>query len=221
MVGLYTTIALLMALSIAGQFAKHVLGFPTLLGLVRLFYVELEANAPSWYQATAFAFGALLLATIGTMVRRSGAPFWRHWMVLAAIFLFLSLDESAGIHELTMEPLQRVNGIVHGAFRAQWVMIGLAAVAVVAAAYARFFFHLSGRERAHVLVAGILFVGGAIGIEMATQAMYGEDYDPSLKEGLAYVIGAHIEEGLEMVGLAVFIDFLLARLTRIAAPTDS
>jgi hypothetical protein len=211
---LYLAIAVLSVLSIAGQFAKHGLGYPSLMGIVPLFYVDLEANAPSWYQSLVFALGALLLANIGYLARQRNEAFAIHWLVLAAIFVFLSVDESAAIHELTMEPIQRMTGGLAGAWRPHWVIIGIAVVAVLAASYLRFFMHLDRRARLHLLAAGIVFLAGAIGTEMGTHAMF-EVYDLGRKEELTYIVGTHIEEALEMIGLAIFIDFLLRRLEAI------
>jgi hypothetical protein len=210
---LLASIILLLLLSLAGQIAKYKLGFPTGLGLIGFFYVDDENNLPSWYQSIAYLFAALLLALIALPLWHRGATYARHWALLAAIFAFLSLDEVGSLHERTIEPLQRLIGIPSGAWAPTWVVLGLAFVALLALLYLRFFFHLSWRERGQVLLAAALLVGGAIGVEMANSAV---DLGPEIqrKQTLQYALMAHIEEGFEMLGLLVFIDFLLARLSR-------
>lgn len=207
------SISALLLLSLAGQIAKYSFDMPTGFGLIRLFYVDEENNLPSWYQSVAYLFAAALLALIALPHWRQQAPFARHWAGLAAIFLFLSLDETGSLHESTIEPLQRLIGVPSGAWAPTWVVLGVIAVAALGLAYLRFMLHLSWRERVQVVLAAALLVGGAIGMEMANSAV---DLGPEIarKQTFAYALMVHAEEGLEMLGLAVFIDFLLARLAR-------
>lgn len=212
--GMLFAVAGLLLLSLAGQIAKYQLGFPTGLGLIDFFYVDNENNLPSWYQSVAYLFAAFLMALIAVPLWRKGRPFARHWLILAAIFAFLSLDEVGSLHERTIEPLQRLIGIPTGAWAPTWVVLGIAVVALLSIAYLRFFFgHLNWRERGYVVLSVSLLVGGAIGMEMANSAV---DLGPEIqrKQTLHYALMAHVEEGLEMLGLVVFINFLLLRLSR-------
>lgn len=209
-------VAGLTLLSLAGQIARFYLGMPTVFGLVRLFYVDLENNLPTWYQTMALAFAALLLGWLALSARQTRAPFAGHWLALSLLFVFLSLDEGASIHEATIQPLQRVIGRPGGIWQPTWVIVGIAVVAAVAVAFMRFFFHLSRRERWRVASAAALFVLGAVGMEMATAALFTTS-DPRYKVSFTYAVLAHIEELLEMLGVVVFIDFLLRRLSRTAS----
>jgi hypothetical protein len=206
-------IVALLLLSLAGQIAKYKFGYPTGLGLISFFYVDDENNLPSWYQSIAYLFAALLLALIAIPLWREDEPFARHWFALSAIFIFLSLDEMGSLHERTIEPLQRLIGIPTGAWAPTWVVLGLALFALLALIYLRFFFHLRWRDRAQVALAALLLVGGAVGVEMANSSL---DLGPEIerKQTFQYAVMVHIEEGFEMLGLLVFIDFLLARLAR-------
>jgi hypothetical protein len=206
-------IVLLLLLSFAGQIAKYKFGYPTGLGLISFFYVDDENNLPSWYQSIAYLFAALLLALIALPLWRDDEPWARHWFALSAIFVFLSLDEIGSLHERTIEPLQRLIGVPTGAWAPTWVVLGLALFTVLALVYLRFFFHLRWRERAQVALAALLLVGGAVGVEMANSSLaLGPEIER--KQTFQYAVMAHIEEGFEMLGLLVFIDFLLARLSR-------
>jgi len=215
---LFGCIVALSIASFAGQISTYVFGYPFLMGAVPLFYVDLEGNLPTWYQATVFMFAALLVFCIHLLERRRQSRYAAHWLLLGCLLVALSIDEASQLHELTMEPLSRWIGRLEGAWRPMWVILGIAAVAVVGAFYLGFFLHLDRRERIHVVLAGALFVGGAVGVEMATAAMY-EVYEPKLKLSLRYAVMAHIEELAEMLGLWVFVDFLLLRLSRLAPLT--
>ncbi|MBE0529220.1 MAG: hypothetical protein IH626_00205 [Rhodospirillales bacterium] len=210
---LFGAVVGLTLLSLAGQFARFYLDLPTVFGLVRLFYVDLENNLPTWYQTMALAFAAVLLAWLALAARRMRAPFSGHWLALCLLFVFLSLDEAASIHEATIEPLQRITGRPGGVWQPTWVFVGIVLVAAVAVAFLRFFLHLPRSERRQVAWAAALFVLGAIGTEMATAAFFTTS-DPTYKASVTYAVLAHIEELLEMLGVVVFIDFLLRRLSR-------
>ncbi|WP_316976720.1 hypothetical protein [Shumkonia mesophila] len=209
-------VAVLTFLSLAGQVARFHLGLPNALGLVPFFYVDLENNLPTWYQTLALAFASVLLAGLAVAARHMRAPFAGRWLALSLLFVFLSLDEAASIHEATMEPLQRVVGYLPGVWQPVWVILGIAAVVAFAAAFLRFLLYLPRDDRWQVFWAAALFVGGAIGVEMATAALYTTS-DPSYKVSFTYALLAHAEELLEMLGVVVLIDFLLRRLSRTAS----
>jgi hypothetical protein len=207
-------IATLLLLSLAGQIAKHLFGLPNVGGLVSLFHVDDENNLPSWYQSVAYLCAAVLLALIALPRLRRGAAFARHWGALAAIFLFLSLDEMGSLHERSTEPLQRLIDLPAGVWMSGWVILGLLGVAALGLVYLRFFFiHLGRPERVQVALAATLLVGGALGMETANAALDLGDVEER-KQTLLYVVMVHVEEALEMLGLAVFIDFLLGKLAR-------
>ncbi len=206
------SVAVLFLLSLAGQIARYHLGYPTVLGLVDLFYLDEENSVPTWYQSAVFLLAGGLLSIIGLGARSSGAPFASHWLVLATICVGLSLDEVASLHERTIDPIYfslRPTGI----WSPSWVILGMAAVASVALLYLRFFLHLSRADQLQIAAAAIIFVGGSIGVEMMTAAMF-DTADVTWKKSFDYVLMVQVEEGLEMVGLLIFVDFLLRRASQ-------
>lgn len=84
---------------------------------------------------------------------------------LALIFLYLSFDEAAGIHELTGPLLKKVIN-TKGLFNFAWVILGIIMVFIFVVAYRRFIKSLPPKTRNLFIKAGITFVGGAIGMEM-------------------------------------------------------
>ncbi len=126
---LFTWIGTLVALSLVGQYAKYVLGHDTLKGFVPLFYVDLESSVPTWYSSVALLLAAGLCALIArhhTVARRA---YRRHWTALAALFVLLSLDEIAMLHEYPIDPLRDALGTTGPLYYA-WVIPGVAAVAL-------------------------------------------------------------------------------------------
>ncbi|HEX7006074.1 MAG TPA: hypothetical protein VF274_02985 [Alphaproteobacteria bacterium] len=205
-ISLAAIIAALTVLSLAGQISKFYFGHPTVFGLVPFLYLDLESNLPTWFQSVNLLFATLLLAAIGVAARRKGEPFAVHWLILAGIVLFLSLDEMAMIHERAIEPIQRITGRPEGMWAPTWIFVALALVAVVGLFFLRFFLHLRPHMRLRLAAAAVLFVLGSVALEMVAAAAGGDE------ETFTYVLLSHAEEVLEMVAVVVLIDALLRQL---------
>jgi len=95
------------------------------------------------------------------------------------------------------------------------VIPGAALVALFGIALLRFFRHLPRPTRRRLLAAGILFLSGAIGLELV-----GGAYSAVHAElNMSYVLIATAEETLEMVGAAVLLYGLLAYIPAILPDT--
>jgi hypothetical protein len=200
------------ALSLAGQISAHALGHPRLKGFVPLFYVDAESNVPTWYSSMALLLAAALLAVIGCLKLQAREHYRFHWLALAGLFLLLSMDEVAMIHEYPIDPLREALNAT-GALYYTWVIPGLGFVLLVGLALAGFLRSLPAATQRQMLLAAALFVGGAIGVEMLS----GIQADRWGEDNLTYALIISIEELLEMLGVALFIEALLAYL---AAHTD-
>lgn len=176
---------------------------------VRLFYVDLEANVPTWYSSSVLLLCALLLALIAAARWQGRQPFARHWGALALLFLALSIDEAAILHEMAIAPLRPLVAGQPLLYYA-WVVPGAAAVVVVGVAFVPFLRHLPARARCLFVAAGAVYVGGALGLESASglrAAGHGEG-------DLAYTLFATAEELLEMAGAVLFLFSLLDYASR-------
>jgi hypothetical protein len=140
------------------------------------------------------------LLQIGRTKRLAGDRYAAYWLGLAAIFFCLSVDEAAGIHELAGDPLVRALNLPRWLW-AGWVLLGGLFVLVVGLVYLRFLLDLPAKTRAHILVAGALYVGGAVGMEtFASEHLYRDGADLLYK--LAMVAP---EEFMEMMGIVLFL----------------
>ncbi|RPJ70541.1 MAG: hypothetical protein EHM24_15250 [Acidobacteria bacterium] len=199
--------AALLAASLAGQVLKYGFNHDHVFGLVNLFDVDGEMNLPTWYSAATLLLAAALLAIIGRVhsVRRDGDA--RYWFGLAVLFLCVSTDEASFIHEL-LNPALRQTRFLPALLFSGWVIPGMALTVVVATLYAGFVRRLSPAVRRWFVLAAILYLGGALGVEMASAAHafhYG-------RANLAYAVWTTVEEALEMAGVAVFVYALLRQL---------
>jgi hypothetical protein len=209
--GLTLVVLSLILAHVAVQYIKFFQGHPTLFGFHHQLNLDDESNLPTWYSSSALLLSAILLAVIGLANKREGNPYTREWLGLAAIFLYLSLDEAAELHEgmgASLRPMLKAAGYFHGFLRYSWVIPGAMFVLIVALTYLRFLAALPVKTRALFLIAGSLYVGGALGIEMLGgrhEYLYG-------KENFSYLMFVAVEEGLEMLGIVVFLYALVSHL---------
>ncbi|MFT6389610.1 MAG: hypothetical protein ACJAUP_003003 [Cellvibrionaceae bacterium] len=166
-----------------------------------LFDLDEEESIGTWFSALILFFAAQLLLLIAMFNKGTPQTYRLSWFILAFGFCFLSLDEVAGFHEL----INTVVTIAH------WTFFGLLAVILVAIIYARFLWNLPTRTRSFFIVSGLIYIGGAIGIEWST--IWYEEHDHL--DSLAYNLWNALEELLEMLGVSVFIYALLDYMSRL------
>ena len=177
--------------------------------VVRLIWVDEEGNIPAWYSASLLLLCSLLLAAIGAVTRHQQRGYVAHWLILSLVFLFLSLDETAQLHERSIEPLRNAFGTTGFLYYA-WIVPAGVCVILFGLGYLRFLAKLPARTSRLFLLAGAVFVGGAIGIEAvsAKQAsLLGE-------QDLTYHLIVTAEELFEMAGVVLFIYALLDYIGR-------
>jgi hypothetical protein len=177
--------------------------------LTIMFGLGVEANLPTAFSSGLLLFSGLLLGTVALQKRRSGAPFAFQWALLSAVFLFLGLDEVASIHDNISKPLNRLYK-TEGALMYVWVVPYGLAVAFLFLSLLKFLFQLPAATRRLFLLAGFLYVGAAMGIEIiqAFTNSQGSNISP-----LAFM-SVTVEEGTEMIGMVVFIYALLSYIQK-------
>lgn len=161
---------------------------------------DLEASLPSWFSSSVLLLCSILLFSISLDKRKFGDRHTPRWWGLTIIFCLMSADEVASMHEHLIEPLRSLlntGGILYFA----WVVFGVPLVLVFVIAYLRFLFDLRPKKvRRWFVLAGILYVAGALGMEM----IGGLQADLNGEDNLTYTLITATEECLEMVGAVVF-----------------
>jgi hypothetical protein len=143
--------------------------------------------------------------------KKTNDSFVFQWQLLAIIFALLSLDEVARLHERTGEVLATLSSIEFDGFLYfQWVLIGLPVTLIIASIYLKFILYLPARTRNLIILAGALFVGGALGLE--TLAGHQESLNTSSE--FIYKLITTIEELWEKLGVLVFIYALLGYIEK-------
>jgi hypothetical protein len=166
-----------------------------------------EVSIPSWYSASLLLVCAALLGVIAVERWRSRDRYRVHWVALAIIFLGLSVDDAADVHGHASYKLHET--LDTGGFLAYaWVIPAAALTLIFVVAYIPFLRHLPRAVALRFIIAGALFVGGALGMEMI-QARYDTLHGV---ENMPYRIMVAIEEGMEMAGTILFISVLMSYL---------
>ena len=186
------------------------LGYTNLRWFTYYFNLGKEANLPTYFSSGLLFLAATLLFWIARDRRQHEAAFARHWQILALVFLFLSVDEAARLHELVYKVLTYFYGHGSGVFYHIWVVPFLAATLLLGVAYLRFLLHLPKPQQILFASAAMLYVGGALGFEMVEGYLQAYHTDLYGQGTLAYNLFIVAEEALEMAGVLVFIYALLA-----------
>lgn len=207
--GLAGVIAMLAALSLLGRLA--VWAFPEsevmrFLGFV--VNVDAESNLPSFFSALLLVSCAIGLFAISRHRTE------REWKWLSVLFLALAADELLAYHERMIIPLRDALGIERGPLYYAWVIPALVFVLAVAGLLMRFLSELDPRTRRSFLLAGALFLGGALLFEMLSgaAATYRGEESPDVVWSVVSLVT--IEEVLEMLGASVFLVSLLDYIGR-------
>jgi hypothetical protein len=184
-------------------------------GLVRMFDLLRDINIPTWYSSVNLLISAILLAVIAYAKRAAQDRFTLHWFGLSLIFVLLSIDETAAIHEGIQAALRM--GINPGS-----ILYSLAAITatslfalVVLVIYLKFLANIPRKTMILFLMAGGVFVGGSVGVDYIGELyknVYGQD-------NFTFSIMNGIEEVLEMEGIIIFIYALLDHLKDISEET--
>jgi hypothetical protein len=175
----------------------------------KAFNVDLELNIPSYFSSLILLFPSLLLGAIAYLNFKSKAGNVFYWTLLACGFFFMAFDELCSVHEKLIEPMQNMLGKENlGIFHYAWVVPAVGLVIVLAAVFLRFWWNLPPRTRMMCLISGVVYLGGAVVMEMVD----GNYADVHGKENLTYMLMSTFEETLEMVGSILFIKTLLDHL---------
>ena len=162
------------------------------------FDLDEEEGLGTWFSAL-ILFTAGLLSLFQARYPGTTPTRWHFcWTLLAIGFCVLSLDEVAGFHEF-------VNTVVEGT---HWTFFAAILVLVVGILFIPFLASLPSKTRWLLVIAGAIYVGGAVGVEAAT--IWHEENDQL--DTLGYNLWTAVEEFMEMAGIILYIFALLAHI---------
>ena len=159
--------------------------------------LSFESNVPTWFSTLLLAGCAVAAGAIAA----TRPPWHRHWWVITALAAWMSLDEAAELHE-------HLGGRIaaSGVLYFDWVIPAAAIVAVLVIAFIPFVRALAPTTRRRLIIAGVVYVGGALIMELPL-GWWTEQHGT---DGFGYAIIDWVEETLEMIGAVLALTALLA-----------
>lgn len=208
----------ILLLSAGGQIAATFMDGSLVRDVARFLHVDEEKNLPTAFAVSLLLFATMLLAAIAALEHRSRGRWAWHWSLLAAGFALMTVDEAWSFHERLIAPGRRLlGGGELGVFFYAWVLFAIGLLVLLAPVFLRFVLSLPRATRNRFILAGLLFVGGAIGTELVagafneTHGLHEDRYGYGLRH-LQYSLIATVEEGLEFAGTIVFIHALMRHI---------
>jgi hypothetical protein len=204
---LWTASAVVIALGIFREVLIFMIGTETIVEDLRQLAMDAEHCLPAWYESTLMVIAAGLLAISSKTTSRFGDKVL--WMILAAIFVAFSIDESVSFHEVAIDPIRSAFDL-SGALYFSWVLAAAPLLVIFLLAFSGFLLRLPAQTAIGFIVAGTVFVAGAFGMEFVGGYLVSEQgFDSPV-----YKAAAIIEESLEIIGMTLFILAILQHLAR-------
>jgi hypothetical protein len=187
-------------------------GWP--LALFHWFDLDREAGVGTWFSQMLYLLIAASAWVIARHERGLGRETAAGWRRAAVVFLLLSIDEVAELHEHIIVALTEYPAPIPGVdvLRAYWIIYAVVVVAGAAWMLRRLLVALPRQTVFGLVVGAGAVVIGAVGLEVLSVGL-----TPADRELAVRLVAA--EEGLEMLGSAVILVTVLKHGQRIGVST--
>lgn len=203
MTALVGTALVLLVASVTGQWLQYVHGVSDDYELIAKFFLGTENNIPTYFSSFLLLTSAALLFVIAAHKRHRSDAYTRRWLLLGGVFFAMSVDEMASLHELLIQPMRDLGA--GGYLYFGWVVPGMLFVGACGLYFLGLLRSLPSPYRLLFVGAGLLFVGGAVGVEM----LGGNYAEVHGTRNLPYTMYQTVEETCEISGVLLFIYALL------------
>lgn len=176
---------------------------------VMVFDLDTESGFGTYYSSMALLFIGRLLWHHAKLTQVRGEVWSIWWFILAVGFHWLSLDEVIAGHEVLNEH-KSVLAKAAGEERERWTAEGLIVAGFVGAAFLPFLWRIGWRLSVFAVIGGLIYLGGALGIEQATDKYQ----DWGMLNTTEYQMWVALEEGMEMIGPVIFLYGLMGYFAR-------
>ena len=201
---LLTNWIIVTALGLTGELYRNLAEFGKLASWPKILSLSFEGNFPNWYSSALLFCTAILIAWNAIEERRRGGRHLVNWWCLSAIFFYISLDESISIHEHMNEWFDFKGALTFG-----WIIPASGLLLIFGISYLKFLIHLPPRSRIGFILAGSIYVGGALGIEIPLGLWV---TNTGSDDNLGYALIDSIGESMEVLGTSLFAVALLRHL---------
>ena len=209
----FGAVTALVLLAVIHVVCERVYGDSMITKLMALFDPVNEASITTVFSMLNLLLSSTLLYVIYLNTKCRREPLSRYWLILGLVFLALSVDEVAQVHERGGNLLVKTETFDPADdFHPDFVVTGIFAVAVFVVV-TPFLWQLDRKTLVLFLVAGGIFVSGAVGLEVVELVM--------LRQGIATEgdllldMRSIVEEACEMYGIALFNFTLFGLVPRI------
>ncbi|MDP9408322.1 MAG: hypothetical protein M3P95_10785 [Actinomycetota bacterium] len=209
--GLAVLLVLLTLGHATALFLRHGLGMTYAFGLVEFLDLDFEEGFGTWANTSLHLLCALLSALAALVAGAQGDSWSRNWWTIAAVFVFLSLDEVGTLHEDLITPIRDAFDL-GGVLYLSWIVpaVGLGLLFLVSQVrFLRHHWHTIGRD---LVVAGVLFVAGAVGVEMAEAVVAERGLKTTLANDLLTGLQEFVEIGAVMMAAVALLRHLVTTL---------
>lgn len=170
------------------EYAKHFFNFHS------------ENNFPAFISALFLMLAGVLSLIMGYSKGSGENRFNKKWKVLGYLFFFLACDEAIQIHEVISRGIrsnfgEQLPDFLHYAWVIPYALLVTGAVSY----FFKFVWNLSGRIRNLILLAGSVYVLGALGLEVVESYVFSQVG----VDNLWYRFLVTAEESMEMLGVTL------------------
>lgn len=178
----------------------------------QLFDMNGEGNLPAWFTVACWFLAGILahsIAQVDKTPRQHAA-----WYGVMTLSLFISFDEMTMFHEsfgsILGSSIGKITGVGNILFY-KWLVYGVIFVVAIGVLFLPFLYRLPRSTRWRIIIAGAIFIVGALGIEFLGAASQAGMID--LVQGEVWPLAIALEETLEMLGVILLIHALLHHLS--------
>ncbi|WP_291842287.1 hypothetical protein [Maricaulis sp.] len=180
-------------------------------GLVTLFHFDREQNLPTLFSVL-LILASSGLAFLQAEVSPQETRLRTGWIIVSVVLALLAIDEFASIHERVDAALRYYLGSELLPYAA-WPIPYVLGVAALGGALWRWFFALERAQAMYLILSGVIYLSGAVGVELITgQYLAHIDPDHLGVTNRTRDLLATLEETLEMFGLLVLAQTVARRL---------
>jgi hypothetical protein len=205
---------ILLLLNLCAIYLKKVLLLDNFVSNALFFFFDAssEANIPTFFSSLIlFISAAILYVIYKTAPKGFGKK--RYWQILMIIFAWLSVDETASIHE-QFGKIGKTFHLHSGYLYYSWIIPYIFIAIIAFFFFLRFLFKLPHATRILFIISGVVYTGAAICFELF-EGNIAKKYGPNTLNDLLL---SATEEFLEMTGVIIFI-YALLRYVAATEPT--
>ena len=173
---------------------------------LRLIDVGAEQSIPTYFSTLNLLLASILLLIIYQFEKVNKKETCSYWLLLSVLFLLLSIDEAASIHEnfdYVYQYLVRREIVPHIIDTHQWVFFAVPFVLIIGIYLIPFYKCLPKSTLIFFFISGLIYLIGVIGFELIGAIMLKTGFVDS-RENIIYMLRRLFEEGFELYGIAIF-----------------